>query len=39
MSRLHAVTSADGDLWSPRRFLTPGFFIEGPRALPGGRLL
>lgn len=34
-----ARTSHDGQSWSEPRKVASGFFIEGPRRLPGGRLL
>lgn len=36
---LVARTSSDGRTWSEARRIISGFFIEGPRPLPGGRLL
>ncbi|MEO1999000.1 MAG: exo-alpha-sialidase [Planctomycetaceae bacterium] len=36
---LFCVTSTDGKSWSAPHQLGQGFFIEGPRRLPGGRLL
>ncbi len=36
---LLAKTSADGFTWSEPRPVISGVFIEGPRELPGGRLL
>ncbi len=36
---LYARTSTDAETWGPPRRLAEGFFIERPRALPGGRLL
>ncbi len=36
---LMARTSTDGQTWSEPRRIISGFFIEGPRQLPGGRLL
>ncbi len=36
---LLAKTSTDGLTWSEPRPVTGGFFIEGPRERPGGRLL
>ncbi|MCH7988730.1 MAG: exo-alpha-sialidase [Planctomycetes bacterium] len=34
-----ARTSTDGQTWSEPRRILSGFFIEGPRQLPSGRLL
>ena len=36
---LYARTSPDGETWTEPRQIADGFFIERPRALPGGRLL
>lgn len=36
---LFYLTSKDGKSWSRPRKLAEGWFIEGPRPLPGGRLL
>ena len=36
---LYARTSSDGETWMEPRRIADGFFIERPRALPGGRLL
>lgn len=36
---LFCIASHDGDTWGKARELTRGFFIEGPRGLPNGRLL
>jgi len=36
---LWARTSTDGHTWSKPRRIVSGFFIEGPRPVPGGRLL
>jgi hypothetical protein len=36
---LYARTSPDGETWTEPQQIADGFFIERPRALPGGRLL
>ena len=36
---LFCITSSDGTTWSAPHSLGQGFFIEGPRSLPDGRLL
>ena len=36
---LYARSSADGETWTEPKQIAGGFFIERPRALPGGRLL
>ena len=36
---LFYLTSQDGKTWTGPQKLAQGFFIEGPRRLPGGRLL
>jgi len=36
---LFYLTSKDGQTWSKPTKLAQGFFIEGPRRLPGGRLM
>lgn len=36
---LFYLTTKDGRTWSEPQKLAQGFFIEGPRRLPGGRLL
>jgi hypothetical protein len=38
-STLHAITSPDGRTWSKPKKIATGFFIDGPRRMPGGRLL
>ncbi len=38
-SALMARTSTDGQSWGEPRRIISGFFIEGPRQLPSGRLL
>ena len=38
-NNLFYLTSTDGEKWSRPRKLARGWFIEGPRRLPGGRLL
>ena len=39
LNTLHAITTRDGRTWSKPREIATGFFIDGPRRLPTGRLL